>query len=128
MIPSDLQRFEGEHDALDQDHSGAISAGRAGYASDMADAEWALIRRLLPRANRRGPPRKTKLRRVVEAILYIVSTGCQWRALPQDFPPYSTVQGYFYATRDTGRWQRIVSVLVRRAQKSLDAHRSRLQP
>ncbi|MCA6105004.1 transposase, partial [Bradyrhizobium australafricanum] len=42
------------------------------YASDMTDAEWALIRRLLPRANRRGRPRKTELRRVIEAILYIV--------------------------------------------------------
>ncbi|MGY3223537.1 transposase [Bradyrhizobium sp. USDA 4512] len=89
------------------------------YASDMTDAEWALIRRLLPRANRRGRPRKTELRRVIEAILYIVSTGCQWRALPQEFPPYSTVQGYFYRWRDTGRWQRIVSVLVRRARKKL---------
>ncbi|MCC8949071.1 MULTISPECIES: IS5 family transposase [Bradyrhizobium] len=89
------------------------------YASDMTDAEWAVIRRLLPRANRRGRPRKTELRRVIEAILYIVSTGCQWRALPQEFPPYSTVQGYFYKWRDTGRWQRIVSVLVRRARKKL---------
>ncbi|MGY2985477.1 transposase [Bradyrhizobium sp. USDA 4518] len=69
------------------------------YASDMTDAEWAVIRRLLPRANRRGRPRKTELRRVIEAILYIVSTGCQWRALPQEFPPYSTVQGYFYRCR-----------------------------
>lgn len=89
------------------------------YASDMTDREWALIKRLLPRANRRGRPRKTPLRTVVEAILYVLSTGCQWRALPQEFPPYSTVQGYFYAWRDTGRWQRIVSVLVRRARKKL---------
>jgi transposase len=89
------------------------------YASDMTDAEWGLIKRLLPRANRRGRPRKTDLRRVVEAVLYILSTGCQWRALPQEFPPYSTVQGYFYAWRDTGRWQRIVSILVRRARKKL---------
>jgi putative transposase len=85
----------------------------------MTDAEWELIRRLLPRAHRRGRPRSTDLRSVVEAVLYILSTGCQWRALPQEFPPYSTVQGYFYAWRDTGRWQRIVSVLVRRARKKL---------
>lgn len=89
------------------------------YASDMTDAEWALIGRLLPRPNRLGRPRKTELRSVVEAILYILSTGCQWRALPHEFPPYSTVQGYFYAWRDTGRWQRIVSVLVWRARKKL---------
>src|SRR6201996_8038149 len=90
--------------------------GKLGYASNMTDAEWALIKRLLPRSNRRGRPRKTDLRRVVEAVLYILSTGCQWRGF---FPPYSTVQGYFYAWRDTGRWQRIVSVLVWRARKKL---------
>jgi transposase len=89
------------------------------YASDMTDAEWGLIERLLPRAHRRGRPRRTNLRSVVEAVLYILSTGCQWRALPQEFPPYSTVQGYFYAWRDTGRWQRIVNVLVWRARKRL---------
>lgn len=89
------------------------------YASDMTDAEWAVLRRLLPPPSRWGRPRKTDLRRVVEAILYILSTGCQWRALPREFPPYSTVQGYFYSWRDTGRWQRIVTVLVRRARQKL---------
>src|ERR1700710_2223201 len=66
-----------------------------------------------------GRPRRTDLRSVVEAVLYILSTGCQWRALPQEFPPYSTVQGYFYAWRDTGRWQKIVAALVRRARQKL---------
>jgi transposase len=89
------------------------------YASNMTDAEWALLERLLPRPNRLGRPRTTDLRGVVEAILYILSSGCQWRALPHEFPPYSTVQGYFYAWRDSGRWQRIVHVLVRRARQKL---------
>ena len=89
------------------------------YASDMTDAEWALLRPLLPPSRRLGRPRKTDLRRVVEAVLYILSTGCQWRALPREFPPYSTVQGYFYSWRDTGRWQKIVAVLVRRARQKL---------
>lgn len=89
------------------------------YASDMTDAEWAQLRRLLPPGCRLGRPRKTDLRRVVEAVLYILSTGCQWRALPLEFPPYSTVQGYFYAWRDSGRWQKIVTILVRRARQKL---------
>ena len=89
------------------------------YASNMTEAEWALLRRLLPPRRRLGRPRTTDLRRVVEAILYIVSTGCQWRALPREFPPYSTVQSYFYTWRDTGRWQRIVTVLVWRARRKL---------
>ena len=79
------------------------------YASDMTDAEWRLIARKLPGRRRLGRPRKVDLRKVVEAVLFILSTGCQWRALPSEFPPYSTVQGYFYAWRDTGRWHRIVS-------------------
>lgn len=94
---------------------------RAGlrYASDLTDAEWALIARRMPRRCRFGRPRKTDLRRVVEAILFIVSTGCQWRALPKEFPPYSTVQSYFYRWRDTGRWQRIVTALVGTARRKL---------
>jgi transposase len=89
------------------------------YASDMTDAEWRLIARKLPTRRRLGRPREVDLRKVVEAILFILSTGCQWRALPREFPPYSTVQGYFYAWRDTGRWHRIVKALVRQARRKL---------
>jgi len=89
------------------------------YASDLTDEEWALIRRQLPARHRLGRPRKVRLRSVVEAILFVLSTGCQWRALPKEFPPYSTVQGYFYAWRDTGRWRKIVASLVRRARRML---------
>jgi len=89
------------------------------YASDMTDAEWRLIARRLPPRRRLGRPREVDLRKVVEAILFILSTGCQWRALPREFPPYSTVQGYFYAWRDTGLWRRIVRALVRRARRKL---------
>ena len=71
------------------------------YASDLTDEEWALIAPLMPAADRIGRPRKTDLREVVDAILYMASTGCQWRQLPKDFPPYSTVQDYFYAWRET---------------------------
>lgn len=89
------------------------------YASDMTDAEWHLIARKLPARRRLGRPRKVDLRKVVEAILFILSTGCQWRSLPREFPPYSTVQGYFYTWRDTGRWHRIVRALVRQARRKL---------
>jgi putative transposase len=85
----------------------------------MTDAEWALIARRLPPRRRLGRPRTTDLRRIVEAILYVLATGCQWRALPGDFPPRSTVQGYFYAWRDSGWWQRIVTSLVRRARRAM---------
>jgi transposase len=89
------------------------------YASDLTDPEWALIARKMPQRRRLGRPRQVDLREVVQAIFYVLSTGCQWRALPSEFPPYSTVQGYFYAWRDTGRWHRIVRALVRQARRKL---------
>jgi len=82
------------------------------YPSDLTDAEWALIAPLLPPAKAGGRPRTTDLRDVSDAILYIASSGCQWRMLPKDFPPYSTVQGYFYDWRDSGLLQTINYLLV----------------
>ncbi|HEX8936811.1 MAG TPA: transposase, partial [Sphingomicrobium sp.] len=61
------------------------------YTSDLTDAEWALIARKMPPRRRLGRPREVNLREIVQAIFYILSSGCQWRALPKEFPPYSTV-------------------------------------
>lgn len=82
---------------------------RAGarYASDMTDREWVLVAPFMPPARRLGRPRTTDLREVMNAILYIATTGCQWVQLPKDFPPYSTVQRYFYDWRDSGLLQTI---------------------
>ncbi len=66
------------------------------YASDLADAEWTLIEPFMPGRRPLGRPRATELRSVVNAIFYIATTGCQWRQPPREFPPHSTVQGYFY--------------------------------
>lgn len=87
---------------------------RAGlrYASDMTSKEWPLIAPLLPPAKRRGRPRSVDLRAVVDAILYLVRSGCAWRLLPKDFPPPSTVQRYYYEWRDNGLWQKINHVLL----------------
>jgi putative transposase len=89
------------------------------YASDMTDAEWLLLSFFLPAAYRVGRPREVDLRAVLNAILYILATGCQWRALPKDFPPRSTVQYYFYLWRDQRLWRRINLALVRRARVAL---------
>ena len=72
------------------------------YASDLRDAEWAVLRDLLPGARHLGRPRKTDLREVVNAVLYFLSGAVHWRSLPRDFPPRSTVQGYLYKWRDNG--------------------------
>ena len=77
--------------------------GRRGrrYASDMTDEDWALVAPFMPTRKRVGRPRTTDLREVVNALLYMATTSCQWRLLPKDFPPPSTVQRYFYDWRDS---------------------------
>lgn len=82
------------------------------YASDLTDTEWAMIVPFMPERQHFGRRRSTRLRAVVEALFYIASTGCQWRQLPKEFPPYSTVQGYFYAWVRDGRWETINHALV----------------
>ena len=82
------------------------------YPSDLTDREWELLRPLVPPAKSGGRPRSTEMREVMDAILYIASSGCQWRMLPGDFPPLSTVQGYFYAWRNTGLLQAMNHILV----------------
>jgi transposase len=64
------------------------------YPTDLMDAEWALVEPHIRPAQRGGRPRTTNMREVVNAILYLLGTGCQWRALPKDFPPRSTVFEY----------------------------------
>jgi putative transposase len=88
------------------------------YASDTTDGEWATIEALLPPRRRLGRPRTQDLRIIVNAILYVLATGCQWRALPTDFPPRSTVQGYFYRWRDDGTWRWLNAQLVLQARQA----------
>ncbi|WP_427147217.1 IS5 family transposase, partial [Rhizobium leguminosarum] len=87
------------------------------YASDLTDREWGLISPCLPEPRRLGRPRSTDLREVVNALLYIATTGCQWRMMPKDFPPFTTVQSYFYEWRATGLWGRINHHLVMEARE-----------
>lgn len=77
------------------------------YPSDLTDAEWALIAPLIPPAKHGGRRRTVDLREIVNAILYVLSTGCQWRALPKDLPPRSTVYDYLALWRWDGTFDRI---------------------
>ena len=65
------------------------------YPSDLTDAEWALIAPVIPPARHGGARRTVDVREIVNAIMYVLGTGCQWRAIPKDLPPRSTVHGYF---------------------------------
>lgn len=84
---------------------------RLRYASDLTDEEWDLIRSFVSRRSKWGRPRTTDLREVANAIFYMLSTGCQWRCLPDCFAPRSTVQGYFYAWRDARVFEKINTAL-----------------
>ena len=87
------------------------------YASDMTDAEWALIEPHLPAAKRLGRPRCVPMRGVVEALLYLLRTASPWRLLPHDFPNRSTVQRYFYAWQAAGLWETINFLLLQQARE-----------
>ena len=79
----------------------------------------------MPAVKRLGRPRETELRSVLDAILYIARTGCQWRMLPKDFPPFTTVQGYFYDWRDDGLFEKINFELLLQAREAAGREASR---
>jgi putative transposase len=86
------------------------------YPSDVTDEQWALIEPLIP-VYPGGRPRKTDLRDVVDAVFYILRTGCQWRYLPKDFPPKSTVWRYFDQWRHNGTLEEIHDTLREKVRK-----------
>src|SRR5262245_46621993 len=86
------------------------------YPSDLTDEQWALIEPYIPTALPGGRPRKTDVRDVVDAILYILRTGCQWRSLPRDFPPRSTVWRSFNQWRKDGTLEAIHDRLRRKVR------------
>ena len=90
-----------------------------GYTSDLPEAEWCLVEGLLPKPKVRGQPRVWPVRCLVDAILYVLVTGCQWRNLPAGFPPRSTVYDQFAKWRDDGTWQRVHDTLRERCRMAL---------
>ena len=87
------------------------------YPSDLTDAEWTLIDPMIPPARRGGRPRDVNLREIVNAIFYVLWTGCQWRALPKDLPPKSTAHHYFMLWDRDGTLERIHHALYVRARE-----------
>jgi transposase len=102
---------------------------RAGqrYASDLTDAEWAVIEPHMPAVKPLGRPRETDLRAVLDGILYIARAGCHWRMLPKDFPPFTTVQGYFYDWRGNGLFEPINFELLLEAREQHEESRAWLE-
>jgi putative transposase len=87
------------------------------YSSDVTDRQWQLLRQLLPQRSRLGR-RPIDRRRIINAILYVVRTGCQWRMLPKNFPHWSTVYGIFWKWRNAGTWQKIHDALRAKTRRA----------
>jgi putative transposase len=86
---------------------------RRRYPSDLTDAQWCNIEDLFPRPGRpkAGRPRTYPVREIVNAVFYLARSGCAWRMLPHDFPPWKAVSYYFYTWRDNGTWERVHAAL-----------------
>jgi len=89
---------------------------RTPYPSDLTDEQWTLIEPHIPPEKPGGRHRRTDMREVVNAILYLNRTGCQWRAIPRDLPCWGTAAYYFYAFRKDGSWQRLHDTLRERVR------------
>ena len=92
------------------------------YRSDLRDVQWSKLEPLLQTARGErhagGRPRKYPLRWIVDAMLYVVKTGCQWRQLPADFPPWKSVHEQFRAWRASGVWERVGQALREQSRKA----------
>lgn len=93
---------------------------RKAYSSDLTDEQWAILEPLVPTTKPRGRPREVDLREVINTILYLNRTGCQWDMLPHDLLPKSTVYDYFAQWRDDGTWQRLLDALRSRVRTEAD--------
>ena len=91
---------------------------RIAYPSDLTDAQWRLIEKRIPPAQPGGRYRSVNMRAVVNGILYLVRTGCSWRQLPHDFPPWGTVHWYYRCFRLDGTWQKIHDALRNKVRVS----------
>jgi transposase len=90
------------------------------YPSDLTDAEWALVGPLIPPAKRGGNKRTVDIRAVVNGLMYVLSTGCQWRAIPKDLPPSTTIHDYFRRWTDDRTLDRLHYELYVRCRELAD--------
>lgn len=99
-------------------------AERPKYPTDLTDEQWQILSRLLPRRSGPGAPRRVCRRMVINAILYVLRSGCAWRLLPHDFPNWKTVYGIFLRWRDDGTWNRIHDALRDQLRQNMGREKS----
>ena len=93
------------------------------YPSDLTDSQWNLIKDFFPAPKSTGRPREVDFRQVVNAILYLVFTGCQWRFLPKDYPKWQTVYYYFRLWQASHLWKRIHDTLRAKLREKMGRHK-----
>ena len=94
------------------------------YPSDLTDAEWAHIKLLIPPAKRGGGKRRVDMRQVVNGVMYVLSTGCQWRYMPKDLPPRGTVNDYFCLWSCNGTLEKIHDALYIKCREQAEREAS----
>ena len=97
-----------------------LACMRKPYPTDLSDAEWNYIQPHLPAPKEHGRPRTHDLREILDAVFYLLKSGCQWRLLPHDFPRWPTVYHYFRAWRIDGTWERINRAIGQRLRVRLN--------
>ena len=93
--------------------------GRKPYPSDLREAEWTVLAPLVPVVKTGGRPARWSRREIVNAILYVVRGGNQWRAMPHDLPPWQTAYGYFWHWRNDGTWEQIHTTIREQVRQHL---------
>ncbi|HEX6479331.1 MAG TPA: IS5 family transposase [Ktedonobacteraceae bacterium] len=93
------------------------------YPTDLTDRQWDCIKELIPPAKPGGRPRSLEMREVINAILYMVVSGCQWRMLPGEYPAWQSVYTYFQQWRDDGTWQRLHDTLRAQVRERVGRHK-----
>jgi putative transposase len=96
-----------------------MSAPRLPYGSDLSDREWAILEPLIPAARPGGRPRSVNMREILNGLSYVLRSGCAWRLVPHEFPPWSTVYHYFRAWRNVGVWEEIHTILRERLRQQV---------
>ena len=114
---------------LKRDDSRGVEAVHLGYEktqlypTDLTDRQWDCIKELIPPAKPGGRPRTLDMRAVINGILYVVVSGCQWRMLPREYPAWQSVYMYFQQWREDGTWQRLHDTLRAQVRRRACRHK-----
>ena len=93
------------------------------YPSDLSDKEFSIIEPYIPKAKPGGRPRSVDMRGIVNGIFYLLKSGCQWRMLPSDYPPWGTVHYYFRIWKQSGDWHKMHEALRQKVRISVGKHK-----